>query len=142
MAYCLYLLQDSWISGRPRRGPGAEERQQHKVQGWWCCGDGRWAPLDLIGEQWGSHNPYVDYIDEGWAWCRMVLAGPIAYSIALAGVLIKLQSPNLIHAKWFMRTPASAILQAQPEPSFPVSTVAGEATTHSYEQRERRWRSK
>ena len=19
------------------------------------------APLDLIGEQWGSHNPYVDY---------------------------------------------------------------------------------
>ena len=26
-----------------------------------CCGVRRWAPLDLIGEQWGSHNPYVDY---------------------------------------------------------------------------------
>ena len=54
----------------------------------------------------------------------------------------ELESPHLTHAKWFMRTPASAILQAQLAPSCPVPTVAREATTHSYEQKERRWSSK
>ena len=37
-----------------------------------------------------------------------------------------------------MRTPASAIQQAQLAPSCPVPTVAREATAHSYEQNERR----
>ena len=47
------------------KGRGAERVHNLKVlvgkddvvDGW------RWAPWDLIGEQWGSHNPYVTYVD-------------------------------------------------------------------------------
>ena len=49
----------------------------------------------------------------------------------------ELESPHLAEAKWFRKTPAGAILQAQQALFSSVPTVAREATVHSSEQKEK-----
>ena len=81
----VHLLQESRISGRP--GPGGPGRgDKSNTRGWiGCCGVGREAPWDLIGEQWGTHNPYVDY---GRVCMRIHCASGV--SVCTGGVFLSL----------------------------------------------------